>query len=143
MGHPILPCASSASGKRRQSEGVKAFTEMVNNKFNIANKEVIRSSSSTAEGKVAIVKKLMPSEIQERRKKGLCYTCDERYEPSHKCKRLFLLDSYSSEWLEEVHAEVGNEQEVLEPKLKISLRAVNDDLTTDTMRWKQKLMARA
>lgn len=31
-------------------------------------------------------------EIQQRRQKGLCYTCNEKYESGHKYKRLFVLD---------------------------------------------------
>lgn len=38
------------------------------------------------------VKRLSTSELQERRDKGLCYTCDEKFLPGHKCKsKLFSL----------------------------------------------------
>ena len=32
--------------------------------------------------------------MEERKKKGLCYNCDEKWGPGHKCKNamLFLLD---------------------------------------------------
>lgn len=31
------------------------------------------------------VKKLSSAEVQLRREKGLCFTCDEKYSPGHKC----------------------------------------------------------
>jgi len=35
------------------------------------------------------IKRLSPAELQSRREKGLCYNCDERYQPGHHCKRQF------------------------------------------------------
>ncbi|KAH0725500.1 hypothetical protein KY284_001365 [Solanum tuberosum] len=34
------------------------------------------------------VKRLTPAELQSRRERGLCYSCDEKYSPGHKCKSL-------------------------------------------------------
>jgi len=36
-----------------------------------------------------------PAEMAERRKQGLCYYCDEKYSPRHKCKepKLFQIDA--------------------------------------------------
>jgi len=31
-----------------------------------------------------MVKRLSPKEVQLRREKGLCFTCDEKYSPSHR-----------------------------------------------------------
>ncbi|XP_020206869.1 uncharacterized protein LOC109791920 [Cajanus cajan] len=31
------------------------------------------------------IKKMTPTEMQIRREKGLCYTCDERFSPNHRC----------------------------------------------------------
>eukprot|EP00253_Pinus_taeda_P026929 PITA_26929 len=46
------------------------------------------------------VQKVSPTEMAERRKRGLCYYCDEKYSPGHKCKepKLFQIDAtdYSS-----------------------------------------------
>lgn len=36
-------------------------------------------------------KKLSPSNLQGRREKDLCYTCDEKIIPGHKCKGKFFL----------------------------------------------------
>jgi len=35
------------------------------------------------------IKRLTPQELQILRKKGLCYNCDEKYAPGHRCKRSF------------------------------------------------------
>lgn len=37
------------------------------------------------------IRKLSPAELQARRKKGLCYNCDDKYSPGHRCKRQFHL----------------------------------------------------
>jgi len=34
------------------------------------------------------VKRLTPAELQSHRERGLCYSCDEKYSPGHKCKSL-------------------------------------------------------
>ena len=33
--------------------------------------------------------RLSPAEMDERRAKGLCYNCDDKYAPGHHCKRLY------------------------------------------------------
>ena len=40
------------------------------------------------------IKRLTPAWINERRKRGLCYNCDEKWGVRHKCKnaKLFLLE---------------------------------------------------
>ena len=35
---------------------------------------------------------LSSAELAERRRQGLCYSCDEQYSPDHKCQRLFYLE---------------------------------------------------
>ncbi|KAK2367913.1 hypothetical protein QL285_081155 [Trifolium repens] len=44
------------------------------------------NSSQTSEAvKGQIFKKLTDAELQDRRVKGLCFRCDEKFGPSHKC----------------------------------------------------------
>ena len=40
------------------------------------------------------VKKIIAAQMEERKKKGLCYNCDDKWAPGHKCKQatLFLLE---------------------------------------------------
>ena len=46
------------------------------------------------------IKRISPTQMEERKKQGLCYNCDEKWIPGHKCKsaKLFLLD-----FIDEVH----------------------------------------
>ncbi|KAL0013161.1 hypothetical protein SO802_000230 [Lithocarpus litseifolius] len=38
------------------------------------------------------IKKLTPTELKERRDKGLCFNCDEKFVPGHQCKKLFFIE---------------------------------------------------
>ncbi|XP_030479163.2 uncharacterized protein LOC115696402 [Cannabis sativa] len=52
------------------------------------------------------VKKLTPAEIKEKRDKGLCFTCDEKYHVGHKCKnRVLILCAQDEEGIEGLSAE--------------------------------------
>lgn len=44
-------------------------------------------------------KKFFATEMKERREKGLCYNCDEKYTRGHRCKvqRIYLLDASKDE----------------------------------------------
>uniref|UniRef100_A0A453EWD1 Uncharacterized protein n=1 Tax=Aegilops tauschii subsp. strangulata TaxID=200361 RepID=A0A453EWD1_AEGTS len=37
-------------------------------------------------------KKLTPTEMADRRTKGLCFNCDEKYARGHRCARLFWIE---------------------------------------------------
>jgi hypothetical protein len=39
------------------------------------------------------IKKLMPEELRERQEKGLCFKCNDKYSPGHRCKRLFMIEA--------------------------------------------------
>ncbi|XP_042963178.1 uncharacterized protein LOC122297221 [Carya illinoinensis] len=53
------------------------------------------------------IKRVTPTQMQERREKGLCYYCDEKYHFGHKCTRpkLFLLEGLGEEREEEEEAD--------------------------------------
>ena len=79
------------------------------------------------------VQKVSPAEMAERRKQGLCYYCDEKYSPGHKCKepKFFQIDAtdYSSTEedppLEEHEAlEEDNQKDNVSDKPVISLHAL-------------------
>uniref|UniRef100_A0A2N9EEL0 Chromo domain-containing protein n=1 Tax=Fagus sylvatica TaxID=28930 RepID=A0A2N9EEL0_FAGSY len=64
------------------------------------------------------VQRLTPMQMSERRKKGLCYNCDERWSSDHRCKnrKLYLMEEVDDEEAElveveeeEVEAELGDE----------------------------------
>lgn len=59
---------------------------------NIKEPEPPLPSSSLTRTQEPVVKRLSPTELQARRDRGLCFNCDERFMPGHRCKKLFLLE---------------------------------------------------
>ena len=43
------------------------------------------------------LQRLSPAQMEERRKKDLCFNCDEKFQPGHHCKsaKLFLLEVFT------------------------------------------------
>lgn len=39
------------------------------------------------------VRRMSQAELKERREKGLCYNCNEKFVPGHRCKKLFLIEA--------------------------------------------------
>ena len=70
-----------------------------------------------------VFKKLTPAEMDDRRAKGLCFNCDEKFVRGHRCKRLFYIQSVDDE-----EEPITDAQEA-----KISLLAVTGIPTSDTM----------
>ncbi|KAF2297357.1 hypothetical protein GH714_021883 [Hevea brasiliensis] len=52
-----------------------------------------------------IVRRLSPDEMEERRKKGLCFNCDEQFVRGHQCKKLFWIDLEETEDVEDFTAD--------------------------------------
>ena len=80
------------------------------------------------------LRRLSPAEMDERRKQGLCYNCDEPYVRGHKCHRLFYLevsDLDDHDPLKESEAQDSNDMPPL-----ISLHAITGIRTADTMQVK-------
>jgi hypothetical protein len=50
---------------------------------------IVDSSS----GGSPVFKKLTAAKMEDRRSKGLCFNCDEKYVRGHRCKRLFYIES--------------------------------------------------
>jgi hypothetical protein len=38
------------------------------------------------------IKRLTPEELNERQEKGLCFKCNDKYGPGHRCKKLFMIE---------------------------------------------------
>ncbi|XP_077224918.1 uncharacterized protein LOC143858163 [Tasmannia lanceolata] len=82
------------------------------------------------------MKKLTHDEMKARRDRGLCYNCDERYTPGHRCKRqqIFMLDleedGSDGEELVEPEQQISGESE--EPQ--ISVHALSGSTSHQTMR---------
>ncbi|GAV65825.1 hypothetical protein CFOL_v3_09339, partial [Cephalotus follicularis] len=57
------------------------------------------------------VKQLTPAELKIRKDKGLCYNCDEKFRPGHKCKSKYFLLLVNNEEVDEGQVE-GNDTEI-------------------------------
>jgi hypothetical protein len=84
-----------------------------------------------------LVQKLTPMQISKRKKKGLCYHCDERWTAGHKCKsmRLYLMEEVEDEEADCVEIEEEEEDaELEEEKVEITLCALLGSTSPSTMR---------
>jgi hypothetical protein len=97
------------------------------------------------------IRRISPTQMQERRERGLCYYCDDKYMPGHQCNRpkIFLLEGFNSE---EEDAAQGEEALVVDPLveepessqgegelLRISLHAIASSPAPKTMRMMGRL----
>jgi hypothetical protein len=85
----------------------------------------------TVEGQ--LVKRLTQAEQEERRRLGLCYNCDEKFDRGHNCvsKRLFLLYCAVEEDINKAAA--GAELAQTKESPAFSLHAIAGVRATDTM----------
>lgn len=73
--------------------------------------------------------------MQERRAKGLCYNCKEKFVPRHRCKKLFLIEAC----YEEDDGDIVMDDEAIqasEGTPEISLHAITGIRSPKTMRIK-------
>ena len=80
---------------------------------------------------------LTPQQLEEKRAKGLCYSCDSKYTKSHKCaeKKLFYIDceeEEENEQEEDIHPEPTLEEEEMSPN--ISCNALVGITTPQTLK---------
>ena len=80
-----------------------------------------------------LVKRLTPFELKERQEKGLCFKCNDKYSPGHRCKRLFMTEAC---WGEDGDGDVvmKDEEEENEDPPKISFHAITGKETPKTMK---------
>jgi hypothetical protein len=76
-----------------------------------------RPGATTAPTQTLKVQKVSPTEMEERRKQGLCYYCDDKYAPGHKCheQKFFQIDGSEDRMSDE-----APEPEDTEPTLPLS-----------------------
>ncbi|KAA8526085.1 hypothetical protein F0562_007815 [Nyssa sinensis] len=86
-----------------------------------------------------VVKKMTQKELEERRMKGLCYGCEEKYFRGHVCKKkeLFMIEAEEQEDVFEVVVQEMEKEDVQE-ELQISVHALSGSLSYKTMRIKGK-----
>ncbi|KAL4183717.1 hypothetical protein AMTRI_Chr11g99670 [Amborella trichopoda] len=85
-----------------------------------------------------LITKLSPAELSECRPKGLFYNCNEKFGPSHRCKKLFLIEGSWSGDEDEDPTEIEtthNDAEVPE----ISIHAIPGVRSSQTMRVQGKM----
>ncbi|KAK0576161.1 hypothetical protein LWI29_013005 [Acer saccharum] len=81
------------------------------------------------------VRRLSPTELQERGVKGLCYNCNKKFVPGHRCKKLFLIELCEAEGDGDVVMEEEDiEQTSLNDIPAISLHAISGSRAPETMR---------
>ncbi|KAF8409204.1 hypothetical protein HHK36_005278 [Tetracentron sinense] len=115
--------------------------------------EVGRSASTSNAGfqklQTPPIKMLTPAECKERRDRGLCYNCDEKFALGYKCKvqKLFLMEgNWPEEASDEQEVELAVDdaqqdgvQEEAAWQPEISLHAIAGSHTPQTMRVKGRL----
>ena len=99
------------------------------------------------------VQRLSPSQMKERRDKGLCYNCDDKWAPGHKCKsaRLFIMECDESSDDEVPKSEVAEgraskskeETPIVEIEPGISIHALVGSPNPKTMRFLGHICGRA
>jgi hypothetical protein len=81
------------------------------------------------------IQKISPAQMEKRRRrKGLCYSCDAKWNRGHVCEgsKLFLIEEVDTE--ESLENDEATLQEVEEEELEISLNAITGTPTSKTMR---------
>ena len=61
------------------------------------------------------IKRLTTEEINEKRKKELCFKCNERYGREHRCKKLFMIQACFND------SDADEEMEIIDSAPKILL----------------------
>jgi hypothetical protein len=78
------------------------------------------------------VRRMSPIELKEHRDRGLCYNCNDKFVPGHRCKKLFVIEAC----MEETNGDLEMEIEPLEDHElpEISLHAISGHSAPDTMK---------
>ncbi|KAF5466832.1 hypothetical protein F2P56_016722, partial [Juglans regia] len=86
------------------------------------------------------VHKISPNEMRERRSKGLCYSCDSKWSPGHKCAspKLYLIEEIEENY-EVVDLDTKKENDQITEEInsappEITLHAIIGSLNPKTMR---------
>ncbi|XP_021596642.1 uncharacterized protein LOC110603250 [Manihot esculenta] len=83
------------------------------------------------------VKRLTWDELNERKKLGLCFKCNEKFGPGHRCKKLFSIQAVLEESDDDMEMEIEEQDQTEVPA--ISLHAISGFEGPETMRLRGKL----
>ncbi|XP_047326494.1 uncharacterized protein LOC124930180 [Impatiens glandulifera] len=103
--------------------------------------------ASSSGGNQGSMKQLEPAVFDEKRRKGLCYKCDQKWEPNHKCKtKLFMISANEEEALPDVQLvqeTVVDDPSLLQPNSveepAISLHALTGSKNFQTLQIRGKI----
>ncbi|KAG6635811.1 hypothetical protein CIPAW_11G068400 [Carya illinoinensis] len=97
-------------------------------------------SANLSRTKTPATRRLTSNELQERRKKALCFNCDEQFTPGRRCKKLFLIEGiYVQDTDRDDEVEMEEQLEFNE-ELRISLHAMVGTIPPQTMRIQGAIM---
>ncbi|GMN59739.1 hypothetical protein TIFTF001_028831 [Ficus carica] len=68
------------------------------------------------------VERMTPDELTERRKKGLCFHCNNKYSPGHDCPKLFRIEACSDD-NGDVKMEIEEDTNELAPEISLHAMA--------------------
>ncbi|GJV84972.1 transposon ty3-G gag-pol polyprotein [Tanacetum coccineum] len=87
------------------------------------------------------IRRISGAQARERRDKGLCYYCDERYVPGHKCSKpqLFMISEAIEVEEEVVTDEIAGEAVIEEVHVEVSFHAISGSFLPQTLRLPGKL----
>ncbi|KAF2292619.1 hypothetical protein GH714_026060 [Hevea brasiliensis] len=92
--------------------------------------QMVRSPSQPASGSV---KRLTWDELNERKRLGLCFKCNDKFGPGHRCKKLFSIQAVLEDSDDDTEMEI-EEQDSAEEVPAISLHAIAGFEGPETMR---------
>ena len=99
-----------------------------------------KNQSVTVPGKdtnTGPMRRLSPSQVEEYRRKGLCFKCDESYSPGHKCqgKSLMLIECEDSEEEQEEEILLRPKETVGDNLPELSFHAMEGSTSPTTIRF--------
>lgn len=93
FGPPIRSNPLGKIARMRQSgtvtEYVEKFLSLLAHSDPLTTKQQVQLFTS---GLTDLLRRLTAAEMAERREKGLCFNCDEKFSTGHRCQRLFYLE---------------------------------------------------
>jgi hypothetical protein len=93
-------------------------------------------SAHLARNRSPAIKKLSPAELSDRRSRGLCFNCDDKFSQGHRCKKLFLIEGIYEDGEGSMEEDSTKEQwpEDDADVPEISLHAISGIQSPQTMR---------
>lgn len=137
--------------KRYKSNSLKSYTSNSNSKPGYSATKGFTPSAFTP-GQGLETKRLTLEELNDKKKKGLCFHCNEKFTPGHDCrkKKLFVIMGDESEATEDTSEDLAViweadnvvENQEQEPDAGISIHAISGSKGTNTIKIQGKIKNR-